>query len=100
MYNKQFNSDYIVTSNTNNEFLHIIQNFDKVNIKEIKPTTKNISECVYEGDLSIVTDEIVNLIFKKVNEGRNDKIINQFVLNYINNNEIISKEIFDWLLNN
>ncbi|CAB4404719.1 unnamed protein product [Rhizophagus irregularis] len=100
MLDKQFNLDYIDTSNTNNEFFHIIKDFDKINIKEIKPTIENISEYIYEGDLSIVIDELVNLIFVKINEGKNEKMIKLFVLNYINSNEIIPQEIHNWLLNN
>src|SRR5947207_15378250 len=81
-------------------FLKFIQIFDKMNIKEIETTTKNISEYIFEGDLSIVINELVNLIFKELNEGKYEEIIKQHVLNYINNHKIISQEIYHWLLNN
>ena len=74
----QLNSNSVDSSSTNNslcEFSQIIQNFDKLNIKEIEPTTKNINKYIFEGDLSIVIDELVNLIFKELNEGKDKKII-------------------------
>ena len=71
MSDSQYNLKNFESSNTNNsshEFSQIIYNFDKMNIKEIEPTTKNINKNIYDGDLSIVTDKLVNLIFKKQNE--------------------------------
>jgi TPR repeat protein len=98
----QFNLNNINFSNTDNsEFFQIIKNSDKMNIKEIEPTTKNINEYIFEEDLSIVIDELVNLIFNKLNEGKDELIIKQYVLNYItNNHKIILQEICNWLLNN
>src|SRR6266536_5274576 len=92
------NVDSLSTNNSLNEFSQIIQNFDKINIKEIEPTTKNINKHIFEGDLSIVIDELVNLIFKGLNEGKNDEIKKQNVLNHINSHKIISQEIYNWLL--
>ena len=100
MSDMQLNLDNIDLLNTNNslhEFFHIIQNFGKRNIKEIEPTTKNI---IFEGDLSIVINESVNLIFKELNKGEDRKIIKQHILNYINNHKIILQEVYNWLLNN
>jgi TPR repeat protein len=98
----QLNSNNIDFSNTDNsEFFQIIKNFDKTNIKEIEPTTKNINEHIFEEDLSIVVDELVNLILKKLNEGTSEMVIKQHVLNYITNkHKIILQEICNWLLNN
>src|SRR6266496_6376596 len=99
MSDKHFYSDKIDSLNTNSslhEFFQIIQNFNKINIKEIEPTT---NEYIIE-DLSIVIDELFNLILKELNEGRNRKMIKQHVLNCINNYKMTSKEIYNWLLNN
>jgi len=34
----------------------------------VKPTTQNINENICEEDLSIVIDELINLIFKDLNK--------------------------------
>src|SRR5204862_371738 len=56
--------------------------------------TKNINEYIF------VVDELVNLMFKELNKGRDRERIKQYVLNYINNYKIILHEIYNWLLNN
>src|SRR4051812_2215115 len=98
MSNIQIYSEDFYSSNTNN-LLHVFfQNFDKMNIKEIEPTTQNIHENIFEEDLSIIIDELVNLIFKELNEGKEEEIIKQHVHNVIINYKIIPKEIYNWLL--
>jgi TPR repeat protein len=87
------NSKNIISSN-------IIQNFSKINIKEIEPTIKNINTYTFEGDLNIVIDELTNLIFNEINKGEDAKIIKQQVLDYINNQMVILQQIYTWLLNN
>jgi TPR repeat protein len=103
MSDAQFNSNSINSSIFNNslhDIFQTIKNFNKINIKEIEPTTKNINKNIFEGDLSIVINELVDLIFGKLNEGKNEKIIKKCILNYIDNNKIIFQEIFYYLLNN
>ncbi|GBB84168.1 hypothetical protein RclHR1_01080024 [Rhizophagus clarus] len=104
MTNTQFNSDNTDLLIVNNNLLHVssqhIQNFDKINIKEIEPTTKNINKNIFEGDLIKVVDELVDFIFKELDEGKNEVLVKQNFLNYINNRMIISQEIYNWLLNN
>jgi TPR repeat protein len=51
-------------------------------------------------DSITITDELVNLIFKKENEESEAKVINQHILDHINNHRIIPQEIYDCLLNN
>jgi TPR repeat protein len=82
------------------EFSQIIQNSDKINIKEIEPTIKNINKNIFEGDLINVIDELVNLILKELNEGKDEELTKRNILNCINNHDIISQEIYIWLLNN
>src|SRR5205814_1186393 len=95
------NSNNVDTSNSllYKEFSQIIQNFVKVDIKEIGPTTQNINETIIE-DLSNIIDELVNLYFEELNNGKEEKIIKQLVPNYFNNHEIILSEIYNWLQNN
>ncbi|EXX72087.1 uncharacterized protein OCT59_023608 [Rhizophagus irregularis] len=99
----QLNLDNIDSSNTNNSlkgFSQIIQNFDKININEIEPITQNIHENIFEEDLSIIIDEMINLIFKGLNEGKDEEILKNNIINYINNHKILTPEIYNWLLNN
>src|SRR5436305_1849918 len=98
--NKQqliLNSDNVDTPNRE---LSQIQNFCKMDIKEIEPTTQDINETIFEEDLSIIIDELVNLYFEELNKGREEKIRKQFVLDYFNDYKINSQEIYNWLLNN
>jgi len=77
------------------------QNFYKVeDINEIGPTTQGIKETIFEEDLSIVIDELINLYFEEVNKGKERKVKKQFVLDYFNVHKINLQEIYNWLLNN
>ncbi|RGB40164.1 hypothetical protein C1646_753643 [Rhizophagus diaphanus] len=100
MMNKQINSNDINLLNTNNlshEFSQIIQNFNKLNIKEIKPTIENIKENTF---LSNIIDELVDLIFKELNKGNDDEPIKQHIFDYFDNQKIILQEFYNWLLYN
>ena len=92
------NSNNVDTLNSNNslcgESSQIIQNFYKVDIKEIGPTTQDIKETIFEEDLNIVINELINLCFEEV---LNKK---QFVLDYFNIHKINLQEIYNWILNN
>ncbi|RGB26486.1 kinase-like domain-containing protein [Rhizophagus diaphanus] len=72
----------------------IIENLNNTNTNEI--TTNNDNDISSENS-SIIVNEIVNLIFKEVNK-RN--VTKSHVLDYLNNHNINSKEIYNWLLNN
>ncbi|GBC20348.2 kinase-like domain-containing protein [Rhizophagus irregularis DAOM 181602=DAOM 197198] len=102
--NKYYQFDNIYSQLLNKQDLNsetqIINYFDKMNLKEIEPTIQNIHKSIFEEDLSIVIDETVNLIFKELNQGKEENVIKQHVLTYINNHNINPKEIFIWLLNN
>ncbi|GES91038.1 kinase-like domain-containing protein [Rhizophagus clarus] len=82
------------------DLVQIIQNFDKMNMKEIELTTRYINKNVYEEDLSMIIDELVNLYFKELNEGKGRKIRKNHIFDCINNYKIGLREIYNWLLNN
>ncbi len=78
------------------ELTQIIQNFHKVDIKEIEPTTQDIKEVIFED----IIDELVNLYFEEVNKGREENVRKQFVLDYFNDHMTNLKEAYNWLLSN
>ncbi|GBC20555.2 kinase-like domain-containing protein [Rhizophagus irregularis DAOM 181602=DAOM 197198] len=79
------NSNNFDSSNTQILLSQIIQNFYKIDIKEKEPTTQNIKEIILEEDLGIVVDDLVNLCLKEENEGKEEIVIKQHVIDYINN---------------
>src|ERR1044072_5288642 len=72
------------------------------NNKSQASENQNKTDQVIENilDLSIIIDELFNLISKETNEGKEEKVIKQHVLNYIDSHKIILQEIYNWLLNN
>ncbi|CAB4404744.1 unnamed protein product [Rhizophagus irregularis] len=51
-----------------------IQNFFWVDINEMKPTTQDIKENIFEEDLCIVVDELINLYFEETNKGKEARL--------------------------
>ncbi|EXX54823.1 uncharacterized protein OCT59_004898 [Rhizophagus irregularis] len=100
---QNFNSINIDTSNINNslhgEMSQIIENFDKMNTKEIVYKTLTNEDISSEIKLSKIVNDIVNYIFKITSEGKNPAS-NKHILDYFNDNNINSQEIHDWLLIN
>ncbi|GBC05382.1 hypothetical protein RclHR1_00620022 [Rhizophagus clarus] len=93
-------------SSTNNsyhgELSQIIRNFNEMSTKKIVSTLtsekKIDSESISsEKNLNIIIGEIIEFIFKLTNEGK-ESIVHIF--DYFNNNNIKSREICNWLLNN
>jgi TPR repeat protein len=93
--------DLLYTNNSSyKELSHqIIQNFE-INKEEIGPTTQNIHEVIFEEELGIVIDEIVNIYFEALNKGKEENDRKKCILNYINDCKINLQEIHTWVLSN
>jgi TPR repeat protein len=96
--NKKFNNKL----ESREELFQLIQNFDKINIKEINPieVSNEREKFSFEKGFDIIVDEINDLIFKSLNRGIEDKLVNEQVTEYLNNRNISTKEIYHWLSNN
>ncbi|RGB36227.1 hypothetical protein C1646_90918 [Rhizophagus diaphanus] len=82
------------------ELSQFIQKFNKINMKQIEPTIQDISENIFEEDLSIIVDELINEYVKELNIGREVNARKKFVLDYLNDHLINLQELYYWLLNN
>ncbi|RGB29661.1 hypothetical protein C1646_766358 [Rhizophagus diaphanus] len=72
----QLYSENVDLSDTNITLHKLSQNvhkFDKIKIKVIEPTIQNIHENIFEEDIGIVIDKLVNIYFKELNEGKERK---------------------------
>ncbi|GBC20341.2 kinase-like domain-containing protein [Rhizophagus irregularis DAOM 181602=DAOM 197198] len=78
---------------------HITRNFFRINISEIEPTTQDI-EYIFDDDLNIVIDNLINLYFQETNKGKEEKVRKKFVLDYFNYYKINLQKMYYWLLNN
>src|SRR5581483_3245657 len=85
-------SDNVDISNINNSLCN--------ELKEIGPTTQYINETIFEEDLSIIIDELVNLNFIDINIGKEKDIRKQNIFDYINDHKIMLQEIYIWLSKN
>ncbi|GBC10320.1 hypothetical protein RclHR1_09520005 [Rhizophagus clarus] len=75
------------------------QNFTKIDLMEIEPKTQNIRD-VFEEELGIIVDGLVNLYGKDPNKGLEDDVKKQHIFDYITDCKISLQEIYYWLLNN
>src|ERR1044072_9386368 len=72
---------------------------DKTKLQSSKNSTdQDINENILDFD--IVIDELLNLILREINEGKEERVIKKHVLSCINNHKIILQEIYNWFLNN
>jgi TPR repeat protein len=93
--------------NTNNSVLQgelsqLIQNFNKISVKETDPVIL-LSKKEYlsnENDFVIIVDKINDFILELSNKGIKRNSVKQQVVEYFNDNDINSKDIYNWLLNN
>jgi hypothetical protein len=100
---QNFNPINIDTSNINNslhgEMSQFIENFDKMNTKEMVYTTLTNEDISSEKNLSKIVTDIINYLFKVGNEGK-DSTLKKHILDYFNDNNINSQEIYNCLHNN
>ncbi|POG67587.1 kinase-like domain-containing protein, partial [Rhizophagus irregularis DAOM 181602=DAOM 197198] len=71
-------------------------------IQNIEISANEIIEslAILKEKFSIIVDEIVNLISKNLNEGKEGKEVKEIVIDYLDNNNINLKVTYDLLLNN
>jgi TPR repeat protein len=81
-------------SESRGELTKLIQNFN--NIVVLNEQEKLSSE----KDFVIIVDKINDLIFKLYNKGIERKLVGEQVIEYLNNYNISSQDIYDWLSNN
>ncbi|POG77710.1 kinase-like domain-containing protein, partial [Rhizophagus irregularis DAOM 181602=DAOM 197198] len=84
-----------IDNSLHGEVSQIIQNFDKMNTREIVPTS------LTKENFNRIVNDTVNYIFRIINEGRESTLTknNKYILDYFDNN-INSQEIYYLLLTN
>ncbi|GBC22126.2 kinase-like domain-containing protein [Rhizophagus irregularis DAOM 181602=DAOM 197198] len=94
--NKQQNvlkfHENIVNNSSYGKMSQIIQNFSKIIIKEIEPS---ISSNLIMNDFGIIITEIIFLLENIESERKKHEVIN-----YLNDYNLTSQEIYNWLLSN
>jgi hypothetical protein len=102
--NKQeLNEAFLSTNNSELQDLsQLIQNFNKINIKEIDPValSNEREKLLFKEGFNRIVDEINELIFKLNNKGIDKKSKKQQVIKYFDDCNIDLQEIYDWLLCN
>src|SRR5688572_18441070 len=92
-----------IVENSSYELSSLMLDFHKMNTNKtesIKSANEQmIDKSISPKNLSKVVNEIVAFIYKIVNEGKDAELWKQLTLDYFSNNNINSKEIYNWLLN-
>jgi hypothetical protein len=82
------------SSHKKSKIIQAIQNFENTN----ESTLNNIDD-INEVKKTLI-NVIVEIIFKELNEEKDQDIRNQLILDNLNSNKITLLEIYNWLLNN
>ncbi|GET04614.1 kinase-like domain-containing protein [Rhizophagus clarus] len=84
------------------ELSQLIQNFDKISIKEIDPIvlTNEREKHLFEKGFHVIVDDINDLIYRLLNKGIEWQSLEDNVIDYLNDHDIELREIYNWLLNN
>ncbi|CAI2163223.1 967_t:CDS:2 [Funneliformis geosporum] len=85
-----------VNSEPNNIEERVFQSIQK----EMKtPKSQYINNIISsEKNLDIMIDRLFDLIYEERNKGIEEKIVNQHISDYLNNQNVAVREIFNWLL--
>src|SRR5690242_5703376 len=89
-----------IKNQSHGELSQLIQNFDRMNTKEIVESLTQTSgqntdkNSLSEKNLGLVVSEIVNFIFKMIKKGTDKRFKKQDTLDYFNNYDISSKKIY------
>ncbi|GBC47620.2 kinase-like domain-containing protein [Rhizophagus irregularis DAOM 181602=DAOM 197198] len=95
-----------IEESSHGELSQVIQEFNKMNTKEIMGTMTSTSNQIIsqnilpENDLSVIVNNITEFILEVLNNKRNNDKLRQKVIDYFNNQNINPQEIYNWLFNN
>ncbi|POG65696.1 uncharacterized protein OCT59_024394 [Rhizophagus irregularis] len=101
---QEFSEIHLNTNNSESQgkLSQLIQNFNKMDTKEIDNIVVSNKQEKFstEKDFNIVVDKINDLIYKSYDKGIEGELAKEQVIEYFNNYNINSQEIYNWLLNN
>ncbi|GBC07528.1 hypothetical protein RclHR1_07510004 [Rhizophagus clarus] len=102
--NQKLDEISLITDNSKSQGVisQLIQNFNKINIKEIDPITVSCKreKLSFEKGFDKIVDEVNDLIVKSKNKGIEWKLLHEQVIKYFDSHNVNSQEIYNWLLNN
>ncbi|GET04623.1 kinase-like domain-containing protein [Rhizophagus clarus] len=87
-----------INSESRRELSQLIQNFNKINIKEIDPivVSSERDKLLFEKGFNIAVDVLNDLIFELLEKGIESKSIKEQIKEYYDNHNIKPREIYNW----